>query len=257
MTNRQTSRRVLPIVAACGVSFAGCSDPPSGAGPAAGLDARADTADPCSSEFTPTDPTALIDDMEDRDGFLAPTGGRNGSWWLTADATAGTIAPPANNMLVTETVLGGRCGSRQAIRVSGQGFSDWGAAITANFKYTTEAAAPVDFSAFRGVRFWARVGETHSSPVRVQFQDENTAQFGGICNPTRGTADECWDGFGTGVAPLDTEWRLYELDFSRMAQSGFGYQSPALDTRRIYRMEWSVTQESVFDLWLDDVWLYR
>jgi hypothetical protein len=159
-------------------------------------------------------------------------------------------------MLVTEPILGGRCNSRQAIRVTGQGFADWGAAIVLNFKYTTETAAPIDVSAFRGIRLWARVGEAHTSPVRVQFDDVNTSIWGGVCNPTRGMPDECWDGFGTGLVPLDTEWRLYELEFSRMAQSGFGYEADALVTSQLYRVSWSLAQESVFDLWIDDIWLY-
>ena len=58
-------------------------------------------------------------------------------------------------------------------------------------------------------------------------------------------------------SPIDTNWRLYKLDFSRMAQQGFGHQADALDTTALYGMEWTVMQGSVFDLWLDDLWFYE
>ncbi|HEX6767434.1 MAG TPA: hypothetical protein VF103_18175, partial [Polyangiaceae bacterium] len=55
------------------------------------------------------DPTAIIDDMEDRDGSLTYVSGRNGSWWTAADETpGGTIEP---RQPIPEAILGGRCGS--------------------------------------------------------------------------------------------------------------------------------------------------
>jgi hypothetical protein len=210
----------------------------------------------CMTEFGPTDPTALIDDIEDGNPLIAMVQTRNGSWWVTTDGTAGTIAPPNDAAPPPERILGGRCDSEFGMRLTGQGFTQWGANISIGFRYVSDQE-PIDASAFSGVMFWARVGETHNSPVRVGIQDSNTHPNGGVCDPMPDSAEQCYDGFGTQVLPISTEWRLYKLDFSRMTQQGFGHQAEALDTTALYGMEWTVMQGTVFDLWLDDLWFYE
>jgi hypothetical protein len=117
---------------------------------------------------------------------------------------------------------------------------------------------PIDASDFRGIMFWARVGETHNSPVRVQLQDASTFPEGGVCDPDPASGTEqCYDGWGTAVIPISTEWRLYKIDFSRTAQQGFGYGGEALDPSQLFTVEWAVLQNTVFDLWIDDVWFYE
>jgi hypothetical protein len=59
------------------------------------------------------------------------------------------------------------------------------------------------------------------------------------------------------VAPIGTEWQLYKLDFSRMTQRDFGYRAESFDTTALYGIEWSVMPNTVFDLWVDDVWFYE
>lgn len=211
----------------------------------------------CPSSLDPIDPTALIDNLEDGNGQLVATATRNGSWWVVSDGTpAGTIQPPADAAPSPERVPGGHCGSNYAMRVTGQGFTDWGASLSAGFRYTSQAET-IDASAFSGVMFWARTGDTHSSGVRVQFQDSSTRPEGGKCNATSGSPDECYNGFGTQLVPLDTSWRLYKLDFSRMTQRDFGYRADALNTAELYALEWGFDASSIFDVWVDDVWFYE
>ena len=143
----------------------------------------------CDASFMPTDPTAILDDMEDGDPLARPVGDRNGSWWISSDGTAGTIEPPADAAPTPETIPGKRCDSTNAIRMTGQGFTEWGAVVSLSFRYTTQNET-IDASTFTGVMFWARTGETHNSPVRVQFQDVNTRPEGGVCDPEPGSADE-------------------------------------------------------------------
>ena len=123
------------------------------------------------------------------------------------------------------------------------------------FKYGGEPM-PIDVSAFTGVMFWARTGETHNSPIRFQVQDSNTQPEGGMCNPEPGSADECYNGWGTRSRP-SPEWRLYRIAFSRITQRGFGHLAEAIDTTAIYDIEWGVMPGSVFDLWVDDLWFYE
>ncbi|HWA76763.1 MAG TPA: hypothetical protein VG937_30730 [Polyangiaceae bacterium] len=233
------------------------SDSMGTGGSASGGSGSGGNGDPeCLASVGPIDPTTLVDDLEDNNGQLSRTAGRNGSWWISTDGTDGTISPPADAAPSPERVPGGHCGSNFAMRVTGQGFTNWGAVLSAGFRYSNQAES-IDASAFRGVMFWARTGDTNSSTIRVQFQDANTRPEGGVCNATPGTPDECYNGFGTDLVQLGTEWRLYKLDFSRMAQREFGYRADALDTAHLYDMEWNLQSSSIFDLWVDDIWFYE
>jgi hypothetical protein len=208
-------------------------------------------------EFGPTNPAALIDDVEDGDSLIVPVVGRNGSWWISSDGTAeGTITPPSDAAPPAERILGNRCQSEYGMRITGQGFTSWGANISITFVYDA-GFEPIDVSAFRGVMFWARVGETHTSPVRVQFQDSSTHPDGGVCDATPGSAEECYNGWGIEVVPISTVWRLYQIDFSTLSQRDFGYRADAFDPTAVFGMEWGVMQNTVFDLWLDDIWFYE
>ena len=206
----------------------------------------------CESESGPLDPTAWIDDFEDNDSQLEPVSDRNGLWWLTTDMSGGTIAPPGDQSPSPERILGGRCSSRYAMRFKGQGFSGWGVMLGAYLRYTTDLAS-IDASSFRGATFWARAGETNASPVRVQFQDANTFPQGGLCNPAPGSADACYNGFGTTVSPFGTEWQQYKLEFDRMTQRAFGLRRDALDPSTLYAVEFVVEPNTVFDVWVDDL----
>jgi hypothetical protein len=221
-----------------------------------GMGGTGGIAPECMMDFRPTDPTALVDDIEDGNPLIATVGGRNGSWWITSDGTAGTITPPPDAGPPPERILGMRCESEFAMRITGQGFTTWGANLSIGFRYTTEEE-PIDVSPFSGMMFWARVGETHNSPIRVQFQDSNTHPNGGICNATPGSADECYSGWGTELVPISSTWRLYQIEFSRMTQRDFGYRAETFDTTAVYGVAWDVAANSVFDLWVDDVWFYE
>lgn len=254
---------VLPLLAgasACSGESSAAASGGTGAGGGAGTGGNGtggtSSAD-CLTSFGPVDPTALIDDLEDGNSQIVGTATRNGSWWVVSDGTtAGTIEPPADQAPPPERVPGGHCGSNYAMRITGQGFTSWGASLIAGFRYTSQGEA-VDASAFRGVMFWARTGDTNSSGVRVQFQDSSTRPEGGKCNAEDGSPDACYNGFGSELVPLGTDWRLYKLDFSRMTQRDFGYRADALNAAELYAMEWGVEASSIFDLWVDDVWFYE
>ncbi len=249
--NKKQAWLHFPIACLTLISSLGCGDSASNSSGAS------DGTDPgCSDEFNgPIDPSALIDDMEDQDGQLAQVSGRNGSWWISTDGTDGTVTPPADAQPPAERILGGRCESKYAMRVTGSDFSDWGAVLSLGFRFDG-TAKPVDLSDFDGVMFWARVGESHSSDIRIQFQDSTTHPEGGLCSEESGSENECWDGWGTELAPLGTDWQLYKIRFASLAQRNYGLQGEEFDSKQVYGIDFNLQQDSVFDLWLDDLWLY-
>jgi hypothetical protein len=202
------------------------------------------------------DPALLIDDLEDNDASIAAVGDRNGVWWLATDMTDGTITPPGDQEAPPERIPGGRCGSKYAVRVTGEGFEAWGASIVINFRLEG-GVAPFDASAYRGVMLWARVGESNASPIRVQFHDGNTYPEGGVCNPDPNASDGCFNGYGSALLPVSTEWQLYKFEFSRMGQRDFGLLGDGLDLTQLYAIEIGVVQRTVFDFWIDDLWFYE
>ena len=229
----------------------------SGSGGSTGSGGTGGVAPECEMQFGPTNPAAFIDDMEDGDPLIATVAGRNGSWWVTSDGTAeGTITPVSGAAPPPERILGKRCESEYGMRITGQGFTGWGANISITFAYDA-GFEPIDVSAYRGVMFWAKVGETHRSPVRIQFMDSNTHPDGGVCDATPGSAEECYNGWGIDVVPISTAWRLYQIDFSTLSQRAFGYRAEAFDPTAVFILDWAVMQNTVFDLWIDDVWFYE
>lgn len=211
----------------------------------------------CDSDFSgPIDPSALIDDLEDNNGQIAEVGTRNGGWWISTDGSDGIVTPEAEMQPLPERILGKRCESEFGMHITGADFSEWGAVLSLGFRYTSKEE-PVDLSEFEGVMFWARTGDTHSSNVRIQFQDSTTHLEGGKCNPDAGTADECWNGWGTDVTPISTEWQLYKIKFDTLSQRDFGLRGESLDLENVYNIDFNLDPDSVFDLWLDDIWLFE
>jgi hypothetical protein len=220
-------------------------------------DSSEQSADHCTEDLVGAiDPALLIDDMEDGDPNLAEVGDRNGNWWLATDMTGGTITPPGDQLAPPERISGGRCGSKYAMRVTGEGFQEWGATLVGSLRVTADVA-PIDASAYRGVMMWARAGESNTSSIRVQFQDRNTYPQGGVCDPDPSTPNGCFNGYGSALSPVSTEWRLYKFDFARMGQREFGRIGDGLDPSELYAIEIGVVQDTVFDFWVDDLWFYE
>lgn len=241
----------LVIAAALGLSLVSI-----GCGEADSNDEDTNEDERCNSEFNgPIEPSALIDDLEDGDGQIAQINSRNGSWWVSTDGTDGIVTPEADAMPPAERILGKRCDSEFGMHVTGADFSDWGAVLSLGMRYDTKEE-PVDLSDYDGIMLWARVGETHSSNVRIQFQDSTTHANGGVCNTEDGNSDSCWDGWGTDLAPIGTEWQLYKIRFDDLAQRNFGLQGEKLDVENIYNIDFSLDANAVFDVWLDDLWLF-
>ena len=235
-----------------------------GMGGMAGKAGQAMTTCPDPSEAI--DPTAIIDDMEDKDGFVADVAGRSGGWWTAGDETVGASMVPVQtditgDLALPEPLAEPRCGSHYAMRVTGQGFTDWGAVLGVAFAFGTRpngetGAIPYDVSSHTGIEFYARIGDTSVAEVRYQVSDSNTEPDGGVCSEERGSADECYNSFGVSLPQLDTTWRHYKIPFAGLSQRDFGYRADALVTTAVYQLTFNFPAASIFDFWVDDLKFY-
>jgi hypothetical protein len=217
----------------------------------------------CPTASEKPDSAALIDDLEDADSFI-PTadGARSGAWWTAADETPGaTIVPPPLDLALPEAIVGGRCDSKLAMRVTGQGFLDWGSLLGVNLVYGkgangTDGSLPYDASAYSGIEFWARIGDTSTDRVRFAVSDVNSEPDGGVCTDDPASTDQCYDTFGAYLNGLTPAWRHYRIPFTSLLQRNFGHPAAAAATSALYSVQFNFDPGSVFDFWVDDLAFY-
>jgi len=204
----------------------------------------------------------LVDDMEDGDALVLYRGGRTGVWYTYHDKTAGTLNPDEGTTVTMETIPGGRCGvSNRAMRVTGSKFSDWGAGFAFDFHYDTSVSKQTayDVSAYKGVTFWGRIGETSVATIRFGLGDQYSRPEGGHCDVTLSSGPTaCYDTLGSSI-DLTTTWQRFVLPFDHLQQRAFGLPEPSgLDTTTVMNAEFNIPPSSpVFDIWIDDVALYK
>lgn len=220
----------------------------------------------CPDPNATVDPTAMIDDFEDGDGLVLVVDGRNGGWWTAADATGGTLVPAQTSLTnmppTPERLAEPRCGSHYAMRITGEGFTDWGAILGVGLAYGTRpngqpGTVPYDASARTGVDFWARVGDTSTNNVFFEVTDSNSEPDGGVCDVNGGIGTECYDHFGVNLTNLDTSWHHYHIPFSGLSQRNFGVKADGVVTSAVYNLAFAfLSATDPFDFWVDDISFY-
>jgi hypothetical protein len=251
---------MIPVLA-LGALALGCQDdlpkPASAAADAGGTTDAASSA-ACAAAIGPIDPSALIDNFEGGSGNLPMIGGRTGSWYAEGDATATAIIQP-NGPAAPEVIPGGRCDSRHALHVTGNGFLDWGSEVSVPLDYGIDDAGvsgyqPYDASQYHGVTFFARIGDTSTNSMIFGISDEYARPEAGICVIGGGVGTGCYDSFTISLSPfIGTEWQQFRIQFAGLAQRNFGVHSDAFDTSKIYDLEFIIGPDTVFDLWVDDI----
>jgi hypothetical protein len=239
-------------------SAAEAANPGGAGGGVGGIGVAASAAIGC------TDPAPgvldYIDDMEDGDAKILGRDGRVGYWYTYHDTTAGTLNPDQGVVPTMETIPGRRCGtSTRAMRVTGSGFTDWGAGLGFALRYGAGDAGvgtelPYDGSRFKGFTFWGRIGDTSIGTIRVGFGDKWSRPEGGVCTvtPTLGP-NACYDTFGESFT-LTTTWQRFSIEFGQLQQRSFGLARPGLDTTALMTFDVAIPPASpVFDVWIDDV----
>ncbi|MEP6651928.1 MAG: hypothetical protein ABJA82_01130 [Myxococcales bacterium] len=215
----------------------------------------------CAAPSGPLDPKDLIDDFEDGNSTIALVGARSGGWYSYGDTTAGGMIQPLGDA-APEAIPGGRGTSHRALHLTSTGFLDWGSGVSVALHWGPNAAGvagelPYDAHIAHGVTFFARIGDTSASTVRVQFDDQRARPEAGICVVDGPVGQNCYDGFGTDLPALSTTWQAYRIAFADMRQRQFGVPGDALDTTQVYEMEFLFPAGVITDFWVDDVSLVR
>jgi hypothetical protein len=197
------------------------------------------------------DPTAIIDDMEDQNGSINYVSGRNGSWWTATDESpSGTFEP---RQPIPELIPGSRCGSRYAMRVTGQGFVEWGSVLGMSLAYTSDGIAPHDASFRQGIRFWARIGDTSTRQVRFSIGDYHSAPEADWC--VRDGTPACFT-YDVDLVQIDTTWKHYVIPFGALVHPTPDEPNEPIDTTTLRTLAFYFHPSAVFDFWVDDLEFY-
>jgi hypothetical protein len=198
---------------------------------------------------TDTNPSELlIDDMEDRDGFICMLGGRNGHWYTTGDRTPGSVLLPQGNLDPTK-IEGMRGSSQFAAHFAGSGLTKWGAAMGFALNALGTGTTTVDVHTVTGIRFWMR----STVPVDVNFRTPETMapKDGGQCVDSD-TALNCDNDFGFPITAPSRDWTEYQVPFDALRQLQHG-GTAAWNPRFLDSIQFNVGPGAPFDVWVDDI----
>ncbi|HEV8245319.1 MAG TPA: hypothetical protein VGP93_06110 [Polyangiaceae bacterium] len=153
---------------------------------------------------------------------------------------------------------------------SGSGFMTWGAGLGLNLRVPAEATsplpaelqcvpatagAPCTFDAsqdFKGVGFWARLGENVSHGVRAKVVDAQVAEPANGGNCMDGTA--CNNAFGAPLTGLSAAWQFYSFTWEQLAQEDYmSTKFAGLDPSHLLGFQFQVPASVSFDFCVDDV----
>ncbi|MFZ5891896.1 MAG: glycoside hydrolase family 9 protein [Myxococcota bacterium] len=180
-------------------------------------------------------PTSSIDDLEDGDTKILTKDGRTGAWFAFDDGSAGT----RTDATVTPAE---RLGSKNAICISGEGFTGWGGGIGFSFSGEGAARVPYDASSYTGVSFWARGSATQ---FRAMLVDKYS-------DPAQSLCSGCYDHFQAPFTP-SSEWKKYTFSWKDLKQLGFGDMQPNVCAAGLYALQFQWSGATPFELCLDDL----
>lgn len=153
-----------------------------------------------------------------------------------------------------------------ALHLTGGGYVTYGP----NLSWTigTASGQARDYSAQSGVSFWARTDSTEPQLLTLTLQDVYTFPVDDVAArhcalaepgaPAPALGTRCWNG-GVTTRTLTNEWRLYTADFSEFVEQTWGAQSPGgkPDLTHLMSIELHFPVSSSFDLWIDDIALFK
>jgi hypothetical protein len=175
----------------------------------------------------------LLDELEDSDALFA-AGAVSGEWFTYSDGTS-PITPPDHTGIAA--VAG-------EAHISGSGFNDWGAGLSAYFR-------SVDLTAFDGFRLRAK--GSGSIIVELATPATSPAAEGGTC-----VGSGCFGHFATSIE-LGPDYRDYDIPFATLVQPTWAQPaSLALDGVISLNLvaKGSAANPAALDLWVDRLALH-
>ncbi len=161
-----------------------------------------------------------------------------GSWFTTNDATAGGTQTPMGAFKAESDPLLGF-----AAHTTGTGFTNWGAGLGLNLAGVKGCFDPAQTS---GLRFKAR--GSGDLIIAAVIAGTVPPTSGGTCMSDTG----CFDTHKVGVT-LQSEWLIYEVDWSVLHQAGWG-EPAAFDPASLLTLSFTVPPHQMpFDFWIDDI----
>ena len=232
-------------------------------------DAAAETGPPARDCPDAGIPTALIiDDMEDQTPAILGSD-LYGGWYVYDDMTTSAHMTPAPNAPFTMAPIpGGRCASEYAMRLSGTGFTMWGAGMGFDFGYGGTAAnghvikvPALNAAKSSGFRFWARVGQATTTRVGLSVGAGSCppdaagdgGDDGGSATPDAGglarAPNDCALNFPKNLS-LTNDWALYDINFDDLVSDPGRMPIPR---DQIYSIQFLIPAATTFDVWIDDM----
>jgi hypothetical protein len=186
----------------------------------------------------------LIDDIEGAFPVLPQRAGRNGGWFTVHDESGGQATEPGAVPLDPP-----RANSQFVARISGGGFTDWGAQLGVALK---SPATGYDASQYCGVRFLAKGSNAGWSML---VSDRMSVPDGGVCVPgSWDPATRCYHYVGKVFTP-SADWQEYKIRFDELRYLDVADDGRRLEPSALYDILFNVHDGSggAFELQLDDV----
>jgi hypothetical protein len=182
----------------------------------------------------------LIDDLEDSDGRVCATDGRNGVWGVSSDGTSTDLVPAVGAPVAPSPIPGGRGPSRYAAHMAGSGFTGWGAMLYATLR---DGGGAYDASSADGIRFLMK----SNTPVTLMISLSATmpASGDGDC-----AAQPCDQDFQLALPATGADsWVEYKVPFNALLLN------PVLDSTgelHLGHEPWDPTRLGAVKLWVQD-----
>jgi hypothetical protein len=203
------------------------------------------TATPPAAAVPPSWNAALIDNFEQGDNQVILQGGRNGYWYVSADANS-TICPLVGGNF-EPTSGGDPVSPLYCDRIFGTVASGGYAQLGMNF---TSPSAAYNAASYTGFTFYAKAGAGSSTTLSFGADDEYSTPSGGFC----GAGYSCYQSKGT-TETLTNGWVQYTVPFASMSNAGDAGHT-ALDPSQLYDMGFNMNSAGAFDMSVDDVGFY-
>ncbi len=184
--------------------------------------------------------------MEDMNGSILSMGG---AWYTYNDETMGAMqAPIVGDPFLMTKVPKANGASQYAANTTGNGFTTWGAGFGFDLNNDGVAKKAFDASQYTGITFWALAGAGGATSIRFNVGDSQTTQEAGKC-----PAGMCGDDFGATLT-LSADWQKFTFRFADMKAVNWSKANlAAIDKAGLYAVHFQASQNTTFDIWIDDI----